>query len=87
VKTRLVILFLLGISTVCTLVWPCFGLAYDSPGIKGVLFWISLVAFLSFWAVSEVLFALHGGDCGAVSRCGHSRPYMADNDSGTLGVS
>lgn len=37
------------------------GVAYDSGGAKGVLFWLSALLRLPFWAVSEILFALHGG--------------------------
>lgn len=60
-KTRLMVVSLLGISTVCWLSPSWFNLAYDSPGIRGLLFWICQVIAFPFWALSELLFALHGG--------------------------
>jgi len=60
-KTRLTIVSLLGISTVCWLSSSWFNLAYDSPGIRGLLFWMCQIIAFPFWAFSELLFALHGG--------------------------
>ena len=59
-KTRLIVISILVISTACWLSTSWFNLAYDSPGIRGLLFWMCQVVAFPLWALSELLFTLHG---------------------------
>ena len=38
-----------------------FDLGYDSPGFRGLFFWVAQISELPFWPISEGLFILNAG--------------------------